>query len=849
MNRKVLIFSIWMAIISSACNSEYSAQKKIPLNEGWQFCEVGKAHWLPAEVPGVVHTDLLKAGEIPEFFYGCNEKKLQWIGEKDWVYRLSFEANKDWKRWHRQELVFEGLDTWAEIFLNGEKILDADNMFRKWKADVKDKLLPGKNVLEVRFKSALQKFLTDSVALGYPLPGGRWNTSRKAAYHFGWDWGPRFITCGIWKPVYLQLSGKISVSDVWISNDSITAKKASLSLHLSIDSYLPKGEKVTVILKNEGERQSIVQSLILPSDGVGQYKIPFSISQPKLWWCNGLGEPYLYHWRLEVKTSSGWFYIKSLTHGIRTVELVRNSDDYGESFFLKLNDVPVYAKGANYIPSHSFPTEVTPEHYRRVMREAVFANMNMLRIWGGGIYENDYFYELADSLGLMIWQDFMYACALYPGTYNFLENARLEAMDQVKRLRQHPSVVIWCGNNESDEAWHNWGYQKQYGMSPELQDTIWKHYTRLFHEILPEVLKQWCFNVPYVSSSPQTGWGRPESMVSGDSHYWGVWWGKEPFEKYLEKIPRFMSEFGFQAMPEISTLRLFQPSSADTLFSPQLRCHQKHPTGFETIATYLQREGLEPATVEEYIYHTQLLQARGIGLGIAAQRASRPRCMGSLYWQLNDCWPVTSWSSVDFSGNRKALHYVAKELYDTFALSILPKFDTLQVIAVNDTRSEVKGQLEINFRFFDGNVKKLISNAIKIRPLASQEIFSLPLKLLPEAGNYIVEAIVKGQGFERLSTFIPGKLSQLRLKNTQIMYKIEPTKGGYFLIFSADQLVAWLQVYLSETPALFSDNFFHLWPGKQHRVFCQTSLDIQAFEKQLRYYSLNQYLTKNKINP
>ncbi len=846
MKTKGLILLVLTGTLMWACRHEYPAVEKIPLVEGWKFSELGKNEWLPAQVPGTIHTDLLNLGKIPDPFFACNEKDLQWIGQKDWVYRLSFETRAEWSRWPHQELVFEGLDTWADVYLNGKKIITANNMFRTWKADIKDLLFPGKNVLEVRFSSALHKFLADSVALGYPLPGGRWNTSRKAAYHFGWDWGPRFITCGIWKPVYLKLSGKMDVNEVWINNDSISSDKALLNLHLSITSDLPGEEEAIVSLTAAGEQQPLVLSTIQLIPGLGQYSIPFTLAYPQLWWCNGLGTPYLYHWQLEVKTASGLVFKKSLKHGVRRVELVCKPDEYGESFFFKLNGVPVYAKGANYIPLHSFPPSVTPAQYRRVMQEAVFANMNMLRVWGGGIYENDYFYDLADSLGIMLWQDFMYACALYPGSSDFLYNARQEAIEQVKRLRNHPSLVLWCGNNESDEAWHNWGYQKQYGMSSALQDSIWNHYTRLFHEILPSVVHQYHPGIPYVSTSPRTGWGRAESMTAGDSHYWGVWWGGEPFETFQEKVPRFMSEFGFQAMPEISTLRLIQPQSADSLFSPQLRCHQKHPTGFETLATYLQRENLEPTSVEEYIYLTQLLQARGIGLAIAAQRASRPRCMGSLYWQLNDCWPVTSWSSVDFAGSRKALHYAAAQLYDTLALSVFAQKNTLKVFAFNDTRTPKVGRWDVYLHFFDGNIRKLQSGMGTIRPLSSLQLLSLPQTELPKEGNYLIEAVFSGEGFTRQAIFIPGKLGKLALQKARIKCKIEVAEGGYYLELSTDRFVPWLQVYLSQTPARFSDNFFHLWPATSRRIFCQSQLQRADFEKQLRFYSLNQFLTKNK---
>ncbi|MGC8865127.1 MAG: glycosyl hydrolase 2 galactose-binding domain-containing protein [Bacteroidales bacterium] len=845
MIQRFCILALIPAWLLSGCTRKHASEERILLNEGWKFSQRGSQEWLPARIPGTVHTDLLHAGKIADPFYGCNEKELQWIGETDWTYRLTFVACPDWKQWPMQELVFEGLDTWADVYLNGRKIIEANNMFRAWRADVKDQLLPGQNVIEVRFHSALQKFLADSVALGYPLPGGRWNTSRKAAYHFGWDWGPRFITCGIWKPVYLHFSAEPALKDVWLNNDSITPQQAWLTLHVDFRQNLPSDQKIDIALKDKSSGQILLHQTISPAKGSHNLRLPFQINNPHLWWCNGLGEPHLYHLSLEIKTSKGVTYKREIVHGVRKVELVRQHDEWGESFFFRLNGVPVYSKGANYIPSHSFLPEVKPAQYRRIMQEAVFANMNMLRVWGGGVYEDDYFYDLADSLGLMIWQDFMFACALYPGTENFLNNVRAEAIEQVSRLRRHPSVVLWCGNNESDEAWHNWGYQQLFRMSSEIQDTIWNHYQRLFHTILPEVVKAYSPSVPYVSTSPQTGWGRPESMTAGDSHYWGVWWGREPFEKFQEKVPRFMSEFGFQAMPEVSTLRKIQPLESDSLFSPQLRCHQKHPTGFETIQVYLEREKLHPQTVQEYIYLTQLIQARGIGLGIAAQRSSRPRCMGSLYWQLNDCWPVTSWSSVDFLGNRKALHFTARDLYDTLALALFIEKGFLKVFALNDNPSQKEGQFKLKIRFFGGKERLLTSERVKLNPLSSNVLYQLPATSLPPAGNYLLEATLANQKFTRTTTLIPGVLGELSLERAQIKYRIEPTQGGFFLTLTTDRFVPWLQLYLLETPARFSDNFVNLWPGIPQRIYCETSLDKSTFERQLRFYSLNDYLTKN----
>jgi beta-mannosidase len=559
-------------ILTSICflihNFIKAQELSLSLNKGWMFKEATESQWLPAIVPGTVHTDLLKNKRIPDPFYRDNEIKVQWVSKKDWEYRKTFTAEKNMLLKKHLDLVFEGLDTYADVYLNDLLILQADNMFRTWKVNVKENVRPGTNQLFIRFYSAER--ITDSLAkaalpLVRPSDNNR-HYVRKAQYHFGWDWGPKLVTCGIWRNVRLQ--GRNAENPV-----------------------------------NE-------------------------------------------QWKDQLKDK---------------IELVQEPDSSGRSFYFTINDQPVFMKGANWIPADVFLPRVSKARYRLLLVAAKEAGINMLRVWGGGIYEDDAFYDLCDSLKIMVWQDFMFAGAMYPAS---LESIEQEVIDNIKRLRRHPCIVVWCGNNEIDEAWHNWGWQKQHNISVQDSTRLWNDYTRIFKELLPRLVQQYDGTRPYISTSPMHGWGRKESMTEGDSHYWGVWWGLEPIEKYKEKVPRFMSEYGMQAMPNWETITRFSiPADWDTS-SPVMKVHQKHPTGYKNLAVYLKQNGYQPKTFKEFAGATQLVQQKALYTAISAHMDAAPYCMGTLFWQFNDCWPVTSWSVIDYYGNKKKGYYAVKQLYN-----------------------------------------------------------------------------------------------------------------------------------------------------------------------------------------
>ncbi|MBL7924071.1 MAG: glycoside hydrolase family 2 protein, partial [Bacteroidia bacterium] len=569
------------------------------------------------------------------------------------------------------ELIFEGLDTYARVYLNDTLILEADNMFRTWSVEVKA-LLKRKNTLLVHFSAAESRAKKDAGHLSYTLPEGWRSFTRKAQYQYGWDWAPKILTCGIWKPVSLVARGRRTDSTLEKPGAATPAELISFRVkQLADSSALTKAQasvriwsagnrKATLLISCKGFPTQVLHEVNLRK-GSQEVLVPFLFPDAKKWEISGRGEPHLYTFQCTLAADQS-DTLSSVT-GFRDATLLRFPDSTGESFGFRINGRDVFARGANLVPPDIFPSRVPDSVYHALVAEAKAAGMNMLRVWGGGYYLPDVFYDYCDRYGIMVWQDFMFACSMVPGDPGFLENVRREAQEQVDRLSRHPSIVLWCGNNESDEGWHNWGWQKQYAYTPADSAKIWKDYQRLFCELLPAVLDSLDPGRPYLPSSPVWGWGRKESMQRGDSHYWGVWWGMEPFEAYRRKTGRFMSEYGFQSLPAVSAWK----GIADTLSitARSLRHHQKHPRGFETISHYLENYFGVPADFGDYSYVSQLQQSYGMKIAMNAHRGHYPTCRGSLFWQWNDCWPSVSWSALDYRLQRKLFYDEARRAFDS----------------------------------------------------------------------------------------------------------------------------------------------------------------------------------------
>jgi beta-mannosidase len=713
-------------------------------------------------------------------------------------------------------------------------------MFREWVIDCKRFLKPGKNTLLVHFFSSVIQDERQAALLPYKLPDNRAFT-RKAPYQYGWDWGPRFVTSGIWRPVYIKAWDDAVISDVHLIQDTVDDHQASFTLEVNIESG--RKQKASMEVRLDHDSRAVATTGVSFMPGKNSCTLSFSMTDPRLWWPNGLGDPYLYDLTVDLKIHGQTCDTYSQRFGIRTIELVQDKDSIGRSFYFKVNGRPMFMKGANYIPQDNFIPRVDEEQYSSLIRSVKEAHMNMLRVWGGGIYENNTFYDLCDEQGILVWQDFMFACNMYPGDLAFLNNVSEEVAQNIQRLRNHPCLALWCGNNEVDEGWHNWGWQRQLGYSPDDSAAVWHAYQDIFLKIIPEAVARYDGTRPYWPSSPETGWGHPESLTAGDCHYWGVWWGKEPFETYEKKIGRFMSEYGFQAFPDIRTIDSFADPDDRHIFSPVMLNHQKSTIGNEMITTYMEREYKVPKDFESFVYISQLVQANGITRAIEAQRRAMPRCMGSLYWQLNDCWPVVSWSGMDYYGRWKALQYFVTKAFNPLLVSPVIEDDTLKVFVVSDMMEKNLGYLTLTVLDFDGDTLWHKEKEAGVEGNSSRCYFQTPLDQIIDnnmkdrsvlVARYVVHNIIKG---ENLCYFdIP---SHLHLSKPRININVRPEDKGYSLDLTTDVLAK--NICLSvDVPAegFFSDNYFDLLPGEQKTIYYYTAAEIPGFKEKLKIKTL-----------
>lgn len=842
---------------------------EISLHDNWTFREVGNGTWFPASVPGNVHLDLLASGLIEDPFYRDNEAALQDLDRRDWEYRLVFDATDAacGNALRRQFLCFEGLDTYATVSLNGTVVLETRNMFIPRTVEVGDLLRETSNELLVRFRSPISVDLPKAEANGFMYPaandlsqtGGLGDTkisvfARKAPYQYGWDWGPRFLSCGIWKPVSLICLDEASIEDFFIEQKQVTADTARLVLRFRVESAVAESRLLAIRWGNVDPDQGQGNNIIVPpegsvlqrvnlSPGSNEIRFDISIANPRLWWCRGQGAQELYAFTAELfeegtgadGTSASAARLldkKTVETGLRSVRLVREADEWGTSFYIELNGRPVFMKGGNHIPNDAFPARVCRETLEREVSSCAAANFTMIRVWGGGYYEDDYFYQLCDRYGLMVWQDFMFACSMYPGDEAFLESVKEEVEAAITRLRNHPSIALWCGNNEMDSAWveyredGGWGWKKAY--NGEQRRSIWQAYVRIFEELIPAALTQLLPEASYWPSSPQVDLSKTaarhssHAATSGDMHYWGVWHQREPFDEYHKKIGRFMSEFGFQSFPEMKTIRSFARDEDLDIDSAVMKAHQKSFVGNRAIMDYLEREYRQPKDFAEFVYLSQILQAEGIRTAVEAHRLRRPFCMGSLVWQINDCWPAPSWSSIDYQGNWKALHYYLRESLADLSLSIVRDGDSLRVFALNDSPNRQGVGITVDIKRFDGSRLIARSDSRTLAPASVCEIMCIAVKDLPpgNAAGACFADIRMSSGSRlvqrRTAYFVPVKDLVLDVPAPRIEAESLGT-GGLIIRVEADSLVKNLFLDLP-VPGSFPDNYFDVLPGEPREM-------------------------------
>ena len=828
------------------------------LHEGWKFRQARLTNWYPATVPGVVHTDLLQNKIIEDPFFRLNERGLQWIDKEDWVYETCFTLAADMMRKENMELVFEGLDTYADVYLNDECILKADNMFRRWSIPVRQYIREENNILKVYFHSPVKIDVPKWDALPYQYPasndqsenGGLFNKkisifARKAGYHYGWDWGPRLVTSGIWRPVYIRAWSDLRINDVFIEQKEVGAGRAVIAGHVELDADKDM-DGVLVTITDEATGRVLGEWQADLKRGTNRVTVDFVLHKPKLWWSNGLGEPFLYRFRTDIIAGGELLDSKTERVGIRSLKVVHQPDKDGHTFYIELNGRPVFAKGANYIPSDNFLPRVTPENYKRTILDAAGVNMNMLRVWGGGIYENDVFYDLCDEHGIMIWQDFMFACSMYPAEGALLDNIHQEAVDNVKRLRNHACIALWCGNNECQDAWLGWGWKCEIErQNKEYADKIWAQYRQQYHVTLPGVVREYAPGTFYWPSSPFAFEGEMSGTTDGDRHYWSVWHGKAPISDYDSEKSRFFSEYGFQSFPEFESVKRYAPYPEDwDIRSEVMMSHQRggdHANGL--IETYLLNEYKKPRDFRAFLYMNHVLQGDAIKTAIESHRRQMPYNMGTLFWQHNDCWPVASWASRDYYGRWKAQHYYVRKAYDDILISPVVEGDDLKVYAVSDRLENTSGRLQLQVCQFDGTVVHHWGKSVGISGNDSRVCFSAPLAKLLEGADrgtvYVRVDYTDKSGRVYHNNYCLGKQKDMDYPKVDLQTEVRSIEGGYEVTVSADKFARAVCLSVADNESVYSDNYFDVQPKSSVQVQVRTRLSAEAFNGSLRLTCLN----------
>lgn len=842
----------------------------IPLERNWQVrlaageSEAAKAHpkaaeWLPAAVPGSVQTDLMAQAIVPDPHIGLNEGAIQWVGRSDWDYRGRIDATPALLAREHVDLVFDGLDTYAQVRLNGQTILSADNAHRRWRVNIRKLLKPGANSLTIHFQSPLKALQPKVLALANPLPGeydsvfgdepeARQTSPyiRKPKYHYGWDWGPRILNIGPNGPIHIEAWDSARIESLRVAQEAVTKAEARIAAEVALIAGRDGRAQVkTVVTGPDGRAITVSTRDVTLSVGLNNVAVTVTLPDPQLWYPAGYGAQPLYTVTAKVRFEGEKADSVTRSTGLRTVELVREADAGGRGFQLKINGLPIFMKGANIIPFDMFSTRVKPETMAGLLADAREANMNMVRIWGGGYYPPDSFYDAADRLGLMVWQDFMFGGAVTPYDRDFRENVRIEAEEQVDRVQAHPSIVLWSGNNEVLSGWENWSdriaFKKRVGADE--QERVGVGLAILFNQVLRDAAERRDSDVPYWPGSPSSTYeGKPDVDGDGDRHYWDVWGGKKPATAYLESCPRFMSEYGLQAMPVMPTIDAFAQPKDLGITSPVMRAHQKFlkGEGQERLLLYIEQRYRAPRDFADFVYLSQAMQADGIALGALHHRACRPETTGSLYWQLNDVWPGASWSSIDYFGRWKALHYAARRFFAPVAISAgRHEAGTTEVSLISDRTTLLAAHWRIRLVEVDGRERIVKEGDATLAPLSATKIGVLgDDALFGDADKTrtfaVADLLVDGKVASRaLVSAVPEKAMALPDPGFATSWATGPD-GKPRLTVKATRLARGVWIGFGEVDASASDNYFDLLPGESATVAIASKASLARLKAALR---------------
>lgn len=810
--------------------------KTYDLNGNWLMKRTEGEEWISAKVPGSVYSDLLTADKMQDPYYRDNEYTALKLSSYDFEYKKTFMVYNDLLRHQHIFLVCEGLDTICKVYLNSKLIITGSNMHRTFEADIKDCIIEGKNTIQITFNSPV-KYVEEK---HHKLPLNvspdtldGFTQIRKAHYMFGWDWGPKLPDMGIWRNIFIRAYDGGRLEDIYITQEHVAS---TVILDVRVQTTIWDQSNKTLVLRVTSPAGKVFEQQVSLQKGklshgspldkfvnttkstcCGQLienHIKLQISNPELWWPNTFGKQPLYNIEVALVEGDNHLDAKAFRIGLRTLSIRQQKDQWGESFEFVVNGIPIFSMGGDYIPEDSILSRCNRERTEKLIQSCVQANFNSIRVWGGGIYPEDYFYDLCDEYGLIVWQDLMFACGVYDLNSEFKENITYEVADNIKRLRHHASLGLWCGNNEQETAWIHWGW------SDKLPSKYKADYIKQFEVLLPGIAEELDPNTFYWRSSPSStgSFEDPNGENCGDMHYWGVWHEKNPFTDYRKLYPRFMSEFGIQSFPELKTIESFTLPEDRNIFSYVMEAHQKNGTANEKILYYIAENYKYPNNFDSLIYASQLIQAEGLRYGVEHWRRNRGRCMGAIYWQLNDCWPVASWASIDYYGRWKALHYAAKRFFAPVLISACEEGTKVSLHLSNETLKQVDGI--VRWRLMDNCSRVLLQGetAASMPALSTGEIQSLDLSETLDStdkkrNSYLEYAFIEGDVQISEGTVLFVKAKHFSFINPKLEVCVEEKSDCFEIVVSSDAYARFVELKLIDAEVIFSDNFFDLSKG------------------------------------
>ena len=801
------------------------------LHGTWDLSMINTQETYPIQIPGDNISALLENGVISDPYFRDNEKDLQWIGRKDWKFSKILTVDKEILKSNSIFLHFDSIDTCSEIFLNGALIGTTKNMFRRYRFDVKKHILEGKNKLEVIIFSAENKAIELQSQIDYKIPHCEYpiqspsrNFVRKNQSHAGWDWGPCLMVSGLYGRVSLCGTPleRIEYSHNIIEKNGINWKvttkigiysDVSGDCNINVQCHTSKKDKKITLVK-----------------GFQEIEMEIDIENPKLWWPNGCGEQNLYDLKITTTNDA----VKKRI-GFREIEVINEKDSSGINFYFKINGIDLYIKGTNWIPLDALPSRETNERLKHYLDSTKEANMNMIRIWGGGKYEDDFFYDYCDEIGLLVWQDFMFGCSMYPSDKEFLDEVKQEVEYQMLRLKDHPSIAIWCGNNENEVLFD---YFKE---SDKKKEKYCFDYFKLNEETIGNTVKKIDPSRTWWPSSPWTCDNTFDDLTNqGDFHSWEVWQQCKSFDHFYTINPRFCSEFGFQSFSSPPVVKSFANKNDFNLTSPAVEHHQKNTAGNSIITNTIMRYFRFPESFEELLYLSQVQQAMAYTVASEYWRSLRPYCMGILYWQLNDNWPVASWSSIEYDGRWKPLHYAIKNYFRPQHISLIKKNETcVDLYAFNDSLEELNCSIVVEKRSFSGEIKdKLIFKANV--PANSKKLIDT-LEIETGNTNYFYTASTE-IGYKIIENHLfvtePKRCSILKNKITK---EVRIDKEKLTVTLSSDVPAFYVFIECDNPNVKYSDNFFHLMPENNKTIEIHSTDNERLEIKDFKIHSLRNY--------